>query len=105
LRFGNSYLTGKILRQETMDLITTEQHLVDGKPTGYGMGWGSGTDNHGRRYIGHSGGAVGGTCHLAIFPKEKMVVTLLTNVSGAQLGNVTSDIADILWRAQASKKN
>jgi len=86
-------------------MITASQHLSNGKSTGYGMGWGSGTDNHNRKYFGHSGGAVGGTCHMAVYPKEKMVVTLLTNVSGAQLGNITADIAEIIWQSQTGKKN
>lgn len=105
LRFGNSYLSNKLLHKETMDLLTAPQTLSNGKSTGYGMGWGSGTDNHGRNYFGHSGGAVGGTCHIAIYPKEKMVVTLLTNVSGAQLGNITADVADSVFHAQANNKN
>ena len=42
----------------------------DGKPTEYGIGWSVERDSTGRRRVRHSGGSVGGTAHLIIYPDD-----------------------------------
>lgn len=97
ITFGNSCLSGKVLQPSTIRQLTTTQHLSNGQPTGYGMGWSGGTDASGRRYFGHSGGAVGGTCILTIYPDQQMVIVLLTNMSGVPLHHLPEKLAsDIL---------
>ncbi len=78
-RFGRKLLEGKLLRPATRDLLWTSQHTADGKPTGYGLGWRSGVDDAGRRWVGHTGGAMGGTGNLLIFPEQHLVIALLVN--------------------------
>ena len=51
----------------------------DGEETGYGIGWAVERDRLGRRRIRHSGGSVGGTAQLVIYPDERLVVALLVN--------------------------
>jgi len=51
----------------------------DGQPTDYGIGWLVGGDSLGRRRVRHSGGSVGGTAQLVIYPDAKLVVALLVN--------------------------
>src|SRR5690606_41830973 len=79
VRFGNAMLEGTLLRPETFRLLTTSQRLTSGRETGYGIGWSSGTDSAGRRRFWHSGGSVGGTAYLILYPEQKLVVAVLAN--------------------------
>lgn len=105
ITFGNSYLSGKILQPSTIRQLTATQYLRNGQSTGYGMGWSGGTDASGRRYFGHSGGAVGGTCILTIYPDENMVIVLLTNMSGVPLHHLPEELAsDILVKTKGNSR-
>jgi CubicO group peptidase (beta-lactamase class C family) len=87
VRYAFAYLGGDFLRPETVDLLWTSQHTRDGERTDYGIGWRENLEG-GRRVISHTGGAVGGTTVLVIYPAESVVVAILTNMQGAsQTGN------------------
>lgn len=77
--FGNSLLEGRLLKPETVALLWTSQKTKDGKDTEYGIGWTVDRDSKGRRRVRHSGGAMGGTANLVIYPEERLVVALLVN--------------------------
>jgi serine beta-lactamase-like protein LACTB len=72
-------LRGELLRPETAALLWTSMHTTDGKPTEYGIGWSVERDSTGRRRVRHSGGSVGGTAHLIIYPDARLVVAVLVN--------------------------
>jgi len=78
-RFGQRLLEGRLLQPETLELLWTSMLTSDGRPTGYGVGWTLETDSAGRRRVRHSGGSIGGTAHLIIYPDEKLVVAALVN--------------------------
>jgi serine beta-lactamase-like protein LACTB, mitochondrial len=78
-RMGQLLLDGGVLRPQIRQLLWTSQRTTDGKETGYGMGWFTDHDAAGRRRIFHSGGSVGGTAYLLIYPDEKLVLALLVN--------------------------
>jgi CubicO group peptidase (beta-lactamase class C family) len=77
-------LDATVLKRSTIDALWTSQRTSDGKPTGYGMGWGVDIDSTGRRSVSHSGGSVGGTALLVVYPKEQMVFAFLFNGDGRQ---------------------
>ena len=79
LRFGEAMRTGTLLKPETVQLLWTSQKTADGKETGYGMGWGSGKDAQGHRWVGHTGGSMGATSNLRVYPDDGLVVVLLVN--------------------------
>ena len=83
-RFGQAMLDAKVLKRSTIDALWTPQHTSDGKATTYGMGWAVNTDSTGRRAVSHSGGSVGGTALLVVYPKEQMVFAFLFNGDGRQ---------------------
>jgi serine beta-lactamase-like protein LACTB, mitochondrial len=87
-RFGQRLLEGRLLQPETLDLLWTPMQTSDGEPTGYGIGWTAETDSLGRRRVRHSGGSVGGTAHLIIYPDEKLVVAVLVNSDYTFIGAV-----------------
>jgi serine beta-lactamase-like protein LACTB len=78
-RFGDRLLRGQLLRPETVELLWTSMRTSNGTLTEYGIGWTVERDSVGRRRVRHSGGSVGGTAHLIIYPDERLVVAVLVN--------------------------
>lgn len=85
-RFGRNLLAGTLLKPETRELLWTSQKLRDGKETGYGIGWGTTRDAAGRRRVGHTGGAMGGTSNLIIYPEQGLVLALIVNSDRTFIG-------------------
>jgi CubicO group peptidase (beta-lactamase class C family) len=77
--FANALLEGRLLRPETLALLWTSMKTSDGKDTDYGIGWTVDRDAKGRRRARHSGGSIGGTANLVIYPEERLVVALVVN--------------------------
>jgi serine beta-lactamase-like protein LACTB, mitochondrial len=92
-RFGNAHLTAALLKPETVRLLWTSQRTAAGEATGNGIGWFLGTDAKGRRTVSHSGGSVGGTANLIIYPDQRLVVAGLTNTDQSFIG-ATAKLAD-----------
>jgi CubicO group peptidase (beta-lactamase class C family) len=78
-RFGDRLLRGELLGPETVRLLWSSMRTLDGRPTDYGVGWQVELDSLGRRRVRHSGGSVGGTAHLIIYPDQRLVVAVLVN--------------------------
>ena len=107
VRFGVGLLEPRVLRPESVRELWTSQKSNDGKPTGYGIGFFTGVDGAGRRIVYHSGGSVGGTTHLLIYPDERVVVAMTGN--GDALGwigggSVTGQIGELFIRARAEPR-
>ena len=94
--FGNALMGNPVLSDETIKLLTTPQNLNDGSLTTYGMGFGVRTDHYSRSFFGHSGGSVGGTSDMVIYPEEKIVVAVLTNLSDANVSRIAKEVAHIM---------
>lgn len=82
VRFGNAYIYQRILKKETQEELLANTPLPNGKKVGYGMGWGIATDKEGRKIISHTGGNTGSVCRLIVYPKEKLVVAVVSNTFG-----------------------
>lgn len=80
LRFGNGLLENKIISPVTRELLFTSLTLSDGTKTGYGLGWSTGTDKNGRRFVYHVGSPCGSKAYLVIFPEDKVVMSLADNL-------------------------
>ena len=78
-KFGNAMLLGSLLKRTTISLMFTPQMLKDGNQTQYGIGWFVRTDKNQRRGVSHTGGSMGGTAHLLLYPEQKVVVAMLVN--------------------------
>ena len=79
VRFGGALLGSSLLRPETVQLLWTSQTLTKGEKTDYGMGWSIQHDSAGRRVVGHTGGGMGATSRLIIYPDQRLVAALLVN--------------------------
>lgn len=96
VKFAKAHLSPGYLSEASLTELTTSQILIDGTETGYGLGWVTNTDKEGNHWIGHSGGAVGGTSKMVIYPEHEIIVVVLTNLSGAGLGDFPHALA---WEA------
>lgn len=81
VHFGSALLHPGFLKDESLKLLFTSQKTISGKETGYGMGWFIGKSANGERIYQHSGGSVGGTSQLILYPDSHVVVALVTNLS------------------------
>jgi len=79
--FGSAFLKPGFLKPETIEQLWRSQQTADGKPTNYGIGWGTAVDSAGRQVISHSGGGMGANALLLIYPEQKLVVAVLTNTN------------------------
>ncbi len=105
VRFGFAMMDGELLDSATVALLWTPLRLESGEPTSYGLGWAVGTapDEYGRlagrRLVSHTGGSIGGTTLFLLFPDDRMVVAVTSNLSSAEVGRIGS-IVTRLFAAQ-----
>jgi serine beta-lactamase-like protein LACTB, mitochondrial len=86
VRFGSALLQPGYLKAESLKLLFTPQKTKDGKETNYGMGWFIGKSKSGQRIYEHSGGSVGGSSELILYPDSHLVVAFICNFSGSDDG-------------------
>jgi CubicO group peptidase (beta-lactamase class C family) len=98
-RFHIALNSGKLLQPETMQEMYEPFKLADGNETNYGLGWRIYRDEHGRRWVGHGGGATGGSTYLLRHPEKKLAVAITCNVQNA--GDRRKLALDILAAATA----
>ena len=63
------------------------------------IGWRQGKTPNGHQWYGHSGGSVGGTTMMALYPEKELIVVTLVNLSSAQMDNLAHKIADLFMVA------
>jgi len=83
VHFGSTLLQPGFLSKESLALLFTSQKTKSGEETGYGMGFSVGKSASGQRIFQHSGGSVGGTSQLIIYPDQHLVIAMICNYSGA----------------------
>lgn len=83
VRFASALLRPGFLTENSLRLLFTSQKTNSGEETGYGIGWFIRNSQSGQRIYEHSGGSVGGTSELMIYPDSRVVVALVTNLTGA----------------------
>jgi len=93
VRFGDAMINGNFLTPAARDELFTSLRTNGGEPTGYGLGFFVGTDANGHRTVGHSGGSVGGTTQLIMYPEQDVVVALIANRGGVDYRALHEHIA------------
>ncbi|MGC1292316.1 MAG: serine hydrolase domain-containing protein [Candidatus Acidiferrales bacterium] len=83
VRFGSALLHPGFLTEDSLHQLFTSQKTNVGVETGYGIGWFIHKSQNGQRIYEHSGGSVGGTSQLIIYPDSRVVVALTSNLSDA----------------------
>lgn len=85
IRFGNQFIKPTLISKNTLRELTTPQILTNGKSTKYGIGIVVSKTKNNQIRLAHSGGGVGATAYLLIYPKKEIVVSILTNLSGVNM--------------------
>ncbi len=91
VRLARALMRGRILKEETRDLMWTPQRLKNGNETGYGLGWVM-SDEHGLRVIEHSGGQQGSNTHVMLSVEKNIAVAVLTNLEDGGAKRLATDI-------------
>src|SRR5262249_34854217 len=81
VKFGSALLRPGFLKESSLKLLFTSQKTTAGEDTHYGMGFGIRKSKSGKAIYEHSGGSIGGTSQLIIYPDSHVVVALVTNYS------------------------
>ncbi|MTI87780.1 MAG: beta-lactamase family protein [Balneolaceae bacterium] len=92
IRFGEAHLSAGFLNQETLDRLMAPLSTNDGESTNYGIGWRTMTGPDGSRWLGHSGGSVGGSTMFIIHPEKKVIIAFAINRSNAPLGDLVGKL-------------
>jgi serine beta-lactamase-like protein LACTB, mitochondrial len=105
VRFGTAMLHPGFLNDATLRVLETSQVTAAGKPTQYGIGWfvSDSTRFIKQRTIRHSGGAVGSTANLLLYPDYDIVVAWAQN-DGQLIDNDLFALVDAFIGDQAVKK-
>jgi CubicO group peptidase (beta-lactamase class C family) len=85
VHYAYAMLGTTFLKPATTQTLFASQKLRNGDLTNYGMGWGTMTDDGGRRIVNHTGGSVGGRAVLIMYPAERVVVAMLANAGHAPM--------------------
>tara|TARA_R110000868_G_scaffold1389_28_gene10864 strand:+ start:15523 stop:16602 length:1080 start_codon:yes stop_codon:yes gene_type:complete len=85
VKFGNEIIFPKLLSQLAISEIVTSQKLNNGNKTGYGIGFSVEKSKNGTPKYYHTGGGVGASTILLIYPQEELVITVLTNLTGVNM--------------------
>jgi CubicO group peptidase (beta-lactamase class C family) len=84
VRFGSALLQPGSLKAESLKALFTSQKTNAGEETGYGVGWGVHKSKSGKLIYEHSGGSVGGTSQLIIYPESHVVIAMANNLSNGK---------------------
>ncbi len=90
-KFEVAILHDKLIKRATRDLMWTPLKPSDGSKDDYGLGWGSAEEN-GIAYVAHNGGQQGTSTAFMIAPAQRFGVVVLTNMEGADAGDLAKEI-------------
>lgn len=97
-RFALAINSGKLLQPSTVGILQASQRLANGQDTGYGLGWdleNATLSGEPTSVVGHNGDALGGiVSSLMTFPKQGIVVAVITNTSYADTAGLGLRIAE-----------
>lgn len=80
-KLGQIMMNKQFFSEESYKLFFTQNLLSGGYLSNLGFGWQIYTDNKGRKVYIQQGSTIGGTSFLAIFPDQKLVVSMCTNLA------------------------
>ena len=98
VKLGNAYLKEDFL-DNTIQREVLESQEVNGKLTYYGVGFQASFDHQNRPFFGHIGNAYGGYGIFYVYPKENMVITILTNCSNPNQDKKFNKIIDSVFKS------
>ncbi len=87
---------GTILPRDASTRMFAAQHLKDGRPIGFGLGWAMFGEHKGKKAVGHSGGQPRISTLLFMVPQDEFAVAIMCNLEGVNLIPLARALADEL---------
>ncbi|OEJ99416.1 hypothetical protein A8C32_07245 [Flavivirga aquatica] len=95
IKIGQEIISPQFISKASLSQLITSQKLKSGNNTGYGIGFSvEYTKNNTPKYY-HTGGGVGASTILLIYPKEAIVICILTNKSGVETHKIGKTLESI----------
>ena len=95
VKFGNEIISPKLVSHSTVQELTKPLYTTDGKSTNYGIGFGVDKTKNGTLKYSHSGGGMGATTFILMYPKENIVIAIVTNLSQVPIRDLTETLENI----------
>jgi CubicO group peptidase (beta-lactamase class C family) len=92
----------RLLSLERVHRMWAQQSTLDGKDTGYGLGWMM-HDHNGIKAVAHTGEEPGASTILYVMPDDGASFAILANTDAAGLWKLADKIADLLHAANQHK--
>ena len=102
-RFGIAVLTHRLLKQSTQEQMWKDGITRDGKPTGYGFGWGVAAAQDGVRRFSHSGNQIGGASVFHVLPEVGLSYAIMVNLEDTAMGPMSTGVAQVLRKHMMGK--
>jgi serine beta-lactamase-like protein LACTB, mitochondrial len=97
VRFGFAMVDAELLKRETVDLLWTPLLLESGASTRYGLGWLT-NELDGRKMVASPGASIGGQTSFIIFPEERIVLAVMSNVTKAEVAQLGQGLARLFLK-------
>lgn len=94
VKWSRALFGHRLVRASTQQLAWTSATLANGQPGGYGFGWFVGHDARGLR-LWHNGETRGFTNGIVVYPRQRLMVVLLTNRLGGAPWETAQRIAEL----------
>ena len=96
--FGNEIINPTLVDNKIVTELVTSQVLNDGKKTNYGIGFATNTTKKETHRYSHSGGGIGASSLLLMYPDEKVVIVILSNLSNAKIKELGNQLEQIFLK-------
>ncbi|MBV9332122.1 MAG: beta-lactamase family protein [Alphaproteobacteria bacterium] len=106
--FGEALLDRRLVSRETLAELTKAQILASPEtqshPARYhGLGFGVGTE-HGEPWFGHNGGTPGANAEFVVFPRQRLILTILANRDPPMATKMRSYLTDLVFAPSLQKR-
>jgi CubicO group peptidase (beta-lactamase class C family) len=95
IRFGNEIIFPKIVSKETLQELLKPQVLESGEMVYYGVGFSIDKTKNKTPRFSHSGSGIGASTLLLIYPEERIVISILTNLSQVPIFDLGDELEAI----------
>jgi CubicO group peptidase (beta-lactamase class C family) len=85
LKWNKALISGSLVPRDSLERAWTSTIFNNGKPVGYGYGWGTGAIDT-KKVVQHSGGIPGFIAYAITIPEDDIYVAVLTNNIGSIKG-------------------
>jgi CubicO group peptidase (beta-lactamase class C family) len=101
-RWDLALLEGKLLKEESFQLMSTPRKLADGRTRNYGCGLGI-AQQEGEAILRHTGAVSGYLAFNTMLPRTRSAVVLMTNCDHLDAGSLFNELATLLLKSQAGE--